>query len=214
MTRTVPSVVLNALDDDVINPFFAVELLFDSPNEIHLWTGVGDLDYDGKIWTGAGNLLDISSVDEAADLAARGATITLSGMTSEVVSLALQEPYQGRVCNIYFGTFSTGAILQESGSFILLQDGSKINIEDGSTGFNQTFSGYMDQMNIQENPDTATIELTVENKLIDLERPRIARYTSAYQKSVYPGDKGMDFIEDLQDKEIIWGRTPEKAKTA
>jgi hypothetical protein len=72
----------------------------------------------------------------------------------------------------------------------------------------------MDQMNIQENPDTATIELTVENKLIDLERPRIARYTSAYQKSVYPGDKGMDFIEDLQDKEIVWGRSPDKAKTA
>ena len=183
MTRTIPSVVLNALDDDVINPFFAVELLFDSPNEIHLWTGVGDLDYDGKIWTGAGNLLDISSVNEAADLAVRGATITLSGMTSEVVSLALQEPYQGRVCNIYFGVTSD------------------------TTALTQVFSGYMDQMNIQENPDTSTIELTVENKLIDLERPRVARYTSAYQKSVYAGDLGLDFIEDLQDKEIVWGRT-------
>ena len=83
-----------------------------------------------------------------------------------------------------------------------------------TTALTQTFSGYMDQMNIQENPDTSTIELTVENKLIDLERPRVARYTSAYQKSVYPGDLGMDFIEDLQDKEIIWGRSPDKAKTA
>ena len=189
MSRTIPSVVLNALDDDVINPFFAVELLFDSPNEIRLWTGVGDLIYEGHTWTGAGNLLDISSVEEAADLAVRGATITLSGMTSEVVSLALQEPYQGRVCNIYFGVTSD------------------------TTALTQVFSGYMDQMNIQENPDTATIELTVENKLIDLERPRVARYTSAYQKSVYPGDLGMDFIEDLQDKEIIWGRSPDKART-
>jgi len=214
MSRDLSTITLENIEANVVYPFFAVELLFDSPNEIRLWTGVGDLSYGGHTWTGSGNLLDISSVEEGADLAVRGATITLSGMTSEVVSLALQEPYQGRVCNIYFGTFSTGAILQESGSFILLQDGSKINIEDGSTGFNQTFSGYMDQMNIQENPDTATIELTVENKLIDLERPRIARYTSAYQKSVYPGDLGMDFIEDLQDKEIIWGRSPDKAKTA
>ena len=191
MTRTIPSVVLNALDDDVISPFFAVELLFDSPNEIRLWTGVGDLILRRVILgQDAGNLLDISSVEEAADLAVRGATITLSGMTSEVVSLALQEPYQGRVCNIYFGVTSD------------------------TTALTQTFSGYMDQMNIQENPDTATIELTVENKLIDLERPRIARYTSAYQKSVYPGDLGMDFIEDLQDKEIIWGRSPDKARTA
>jgi hypothetical protein len=183
MTRTIPSVVLNALDDDVINPFFAVELLFDSPNELRLWTGVGDLSYGGHTWTGSGNLLNISEVQEASDLSVRGANITLSGMTSEVVSLAITEPYQGRVCNIYFG------------------------ITSDTTALTQVFSGYMDQMNIQENPDTATIELTVENKLIDLERPRVARYTSAYQKSVYPGDLGLDFIEDLQDKEIVWGRT-------
>jgi hypothetical protein len=68
------------------------------------------------------------------------------------------------------------------------------------------FSGYMDQMSISESAEQSTVDLTVENRLIDLERPRIARYTSAYQKSVYAGDEGLDFIEDLQDKEIIWGK--------
>ena len=71
----------------------------------------------------------------------------------------------------------------------------------------------MDQMNIDEGPNTSTITLTVESKLVALERPAGTRYTSAYQKSVYPGDLGMDFIEDLQDKEIIWGRSPDKART-
>jgi hypothetical protein len=61
-------------------------------------------------------------------------------------------------------------------------------------------------MNISEGADTSTIELTVENKLIDLERARVARFTSAYQKSVYSGDRGLDFVESLQDKEISWGR--------
>ena len=64
----------------------------------------------------------------------------------------------------------------------------------------------MDQMNISEGPDTSTIELSVENKLVDLERPRVRRFTSAYQKSVYPNDLGLDFVEDLQDKDISWGR--------
>ena len=123
--------------------------------------------------------------------------------------MALSEPYQGRVCNIYFGTFSTGAILQESGSFILLQDGSKILIESTKTGFNQLFSGYMDQMNIVDAGDTATIELMVENRLIDLERVRVARFTSGYQKSIYPNDTGLDFVEDLQDKNTAWGRKSE-----
>jgi len=61
-------------------------------------------------------------------------------------------------------------------------------------------------MNISDGPESATIEMRVENKLIDLERARVARYTSGYQKSVYPGDLGLDFVESLQDKDIVWGR--------
>jgi hypothetical protein len=64
----------------------------------------------------------------------------------------------------------------------------------------------MDQMNIEESADTATIEVTVENKLVDLERARVARYTSGYQKSIYPNDLGLDFVESLQDKQLPWGR--------
>jgi hypothetical protein len=65
----------------------------------------------------------------------------------------------------------------------------------------------MDQMNIEEGGDTSTIQMAVENKLIDLERARVARFTSGYQKSIYPNDKGLDFVEDLQDKKIPWGRS-------
>ena len=64
----------------------------------------------------------------------------------------------------------------------------------------------MDQMNIEETADTCTVQLTLENKLVDLERARVARFTSAYQKSLYSGDLGLDFVESLQDKEIVWGR--------
>ena len=99
--------------------------------------------------------------------------------------------------------------MQETGSYILLQDGSRLNVQTGESGFNILFSGYMDQMNIVEASDTATIEMLVENKLIDLERARVARFTSGYQKSIYPDDKGLDFIEDLQDKKIPWGRKSE-----
>tara|TARA_R100001377_G_scaffold43808_2_gene24880 strand:+ start:20441 stop:20998 length:558 start_codon:yes stop_codon:yes gene_type:complete len=183
MSRTIPSVVLNALDDAVFNPFFAVELLFDSPNQIRLWTGVGDLSHGGHTWTGSGTLMSVSAIEEGSDLAVRGATLNFSGITAELLSLALATPYQGRLCKIYLGVTSD------------------------ETALTELFCGYMDQMNISEDPDSSSIELTVENRLIDLERPRIARYTSAYQKSVYPGDLGLDFVEDLQDKDIIWGKT-------
>jgi len=207
MSRDLSATTIEAINEDTVRPFFAVELMFDGDNVLRMWTGQGTLVLtDGTEWAGAGTLLNISTVEETSELAVKGATITLTGIPSEVISLALSQPYQGRVCNIYFGTFTTGNILQENSDYILLQDGSRIEVQSTSKGFNSIFSGYMDQMNIAESADTSTIELSVENKLIDLERARVARFTSGYQKSIYPDDLGLDFVEDLQDRNISWGR--------
>ena len=209
MSRDLSLSTIENVNADVVEPFFAVEMLFES-NIVRMWTGVGTLVLgDGTEWIGSGSLLNISTIEETQDMSVKGANISLSGIPSELLSLALTEPYQGRVCNIYFGTFSSGDLLQETGSYILLQDGSKLNVQATEAGFNILFSGYMDQMNIVEASDTATIEMLVENKLIDLERARVARFTSGYQKSLYPADRGLDFIEDLQDKKIPWGRKSE-----
>jgi hypothetical protein len=185
MSRDIPAQLLGNLSDNVVHPFFAIELNFDS-GSIRLWTGVGTLTYEGQDYVGTGTLLAISSIEETSEIAVRGATLTLSGVPSEVISLALTSPYQGRVCNIYFGTKD-----------------KTLN----TVSLTSVFSGYMDQMNISEGQDTSTIELQVENKLIDLERARVARFTSSYQKSVYPQDFGLDFVESLQDKDIVWGRS-------
>ena len=185
MSRDLAAETITDINASVVEPFFAVEMLFDTVT-VRIWTGVGTLTRgDGTEWIGSGNLLNISSIEETQDMSVKGANISLSGIPSELLSLALTQPYQGRVCNIYFGTLS------------------------GTVDFNSLFSGYMDQMNIVEASDTCTIEMLVENKLIDLERARVARFTSGYQKSVYPNDKGLDFIEDLQDKKIPWGRKSE-----
>lgn len=207
MSRELTAQTLEAIKEDVVYPFFAVELLFDNQNTLRMWTGQGTLVLqDGTQWVGLGTLLNISTVEETSEIAVKGAVLTLTGVASETLSLALSQPYQGRVCNIYFGTLLKGFIQQENDSYILLQDGGRIYLQESSKTLNEIFSGYMDQMNISEGADTSTIELTVENKLIDLERARVARFTSAYQKSVYSGDRGLDFVESLQDKEISWGR--------
>lgn len=188
-SRDVSSEVLSALEGATVRPFFAVEMLFDSA-PIRLWTGTGTRTFGELEWIGAGTLLDISAVEETSEIAARGATITLGGLNTEVIGLALQSPYQGRVCNLYFG--------------IMAEDGVSANLT-------QVFSGFMDEMNIEEGAEYGTIELKVENKLIDLERARVRRFSSAYQKSRYPDDKGFDFVEDLQDKEVVWGKRIKEA---
>jgi len=208
MSRSLDPTTIENINKNVVHPFNAIELKFDGDNVLRLWTGIGTLTLaDGTEWVGAGTLLSISDIEETAEMAVKGATISLSGIPSEVISLALREPYQGRVCNIYFGTFTAGgSLLKEDSDFILLQDGSQILVDTGEKGFNEIFSGYMDQMNIEESAETATIEVTVENKLVDLERARVARFTSGYQKSIYPNDLGLDFVESLQDQKISWGR--------
>ena len=222
MSRTLSAGVSQNIEEDVIYPFFAVELLFDDGtfdavdgntyNRIlRLWTGFGDLVYGGVTYYGTGNLLDVSAVEETVEMAVRGATLTLSGAPSDVVSLALSQPYQGREAKIYFGLFEKGALETQASTdaepyYILKQDGGKIILDSGATTLTEIFTGYMDQMNIEEGPESSTIVLQVENKLIDLERPRIGRFTSEYQKSFYPEDKGFDFVESLQDLKLNWGR--------
>jgi len=189
MSRDLTSATITNISEDTVYPFFAVELRFDGDEILRMWTGLGSLTlpYSSE-WIGTGQLLDISAIEETAEMAVRGATLTLSGVPSELLSLALSEPYQGRVCNIYFGTFTGG------------------DLTTAPSNFDQIFSGYMDQMNIDDGAESSTIELKVENRLVDLERARVARFTSGYQKSVYPNDKGLDFVESLQERQVFWGR--------
>lgn len=220
MSREI-SEILPALDREEIYPFFAVELMFDEESYVwngepfqsaplYLWTGLGDLTVGGVTYAGTGGMMNISEVKETADVSAAGATLSLTGIPSEIISLAIQQPYQGRKCVIKFGIMDANRenLLRQDGSFILLEDSSSIDVSIGeATGLTTLFVGYMDQMNIDEQAEHCTIAVAVENKLIDLERPRIRRYTSESQKSFFPNDLAFDFIPDLQDTPLSWGRT-------
>lgn len=222
MSRDLSSGVTVNLENDVIFPFFAVELNFDDGTfeaanggiynrVLRLWTGQGTLVYEGNEYFGTGNLLDVSLIEETTEIAAKGATLTLSSVPSEVISLALTEQYQGRTCKIFFGLFQEGRLEDQTSAenapaYILLQTGGRIILETNKTSLTEIFTGYMDQMSINESADTSTLQLTAENKLIDLERPRVGRFTSEYQKSIYPDDKGFDFVESMQEQKIVWGR--------
>lgn len=209
MSRDMSEDLKALFGESKVYPFFAVEMLFDNNQTLRLWTGLGTLRVDDIDYTGTGSLLNISNIEETAEISAAGATLTLSAVPEEVISLALQEPYQGRRCKIYFGSIDrdnvTGNILTEDSFFILREDGEKIFLE-GLSVYAEVFSGYMDTLDFVDTGESSTLELNATNKLVDLERPRVARYTSAYQKTRFSGDKGLDFVESLQDKIVYWGR--------
>ena len=188
MTRTVPSALLTALAQPEVHPFYAVEMDFDTA-PLRFWTGYGDRTIGADTYNGAGSLLAISGLDEVNDLSAKSVTISLSGVVPivsggvqfDLVSLALQEPYQRRSCKIYFGTTDTTTPIE-------------------------IFAGLMNTMTIQDGGESSTIELVIESKLVQLERSSNRRYTDANHQSRHNGDTFFSYVADLQDKSIIWGR--------
>lgn len=185
MSRSLSAGMQTVSTDAVVRPFILIDADFDSA-PVYMWSGIGDLSWDSKTWVGVGNLLTVDAIEESTDMKAVGTKISLSGIPSELISLALQEDYSGRTLSIYLGAFD------ESGAVI--------------TNPVVIFRGRMDVMQILEGGDVATIDLTAENRMIDFERTRTRRYTDQDQKIEYPNDKGFEFVSSIQDKEIVWGR--------
>jgi hypothetical protein len=182
MARTLPAEIISALSDEEVSIFFAVDIMFSS-GPLYLWTGQTEITYNSKLYLGAGSLVGISALEETSEIEAKGASVTVSGIPSSFLSLALTEQYQGRDCRIYFGVYRSGTYY-----------------------FQEIFSGELDQMNISEEASTSNITVTVENILIKLERPVVRRFTDQDQKSRFPSDRGLEYISFLQDKDIPWGR--------
>lgn len=204
--RSLPEAIAYGVKGAEVRAFWAVDLLFDSPNQIYMWSGLGDLSLGGNTYTGVGDLLQISEMQESSDIAAYGATLTLSGIPTSTVDLALAEPYQGRKALVKFGIRGgpSGPLLTEAGEAILTEAGELLLIEDAITTGMTIFSGEMDQMVINYGPETVSISLAVESRLVNLRNPRIRRYTDEDHQARYPGDVAFGFVTRLQNESLEW----------
>ena len=105
--------------------------------------------------------------------------MSLNGIDASLITYALTENYQTRSAKVYLGVLSSGAVVADP--YLV-------------------FDGRMDVMTIDDNGETANIAMTAESRLIDLERPKLRRYTSDDQKLNHPNDTGFDFVASLQEK--------------
>tara|TARA_B100000902_G_C27055591_1_gene786415 strand:+ start:52 stop:630 length:579 start_codon:yes stop_codon:yes gene_type:complete len=189
MARDITTAFKNAIEGSVVRPIIGVELEF-SDGTLRFWNGYGNLTMtaggSSKTFTGAGDLLGVSEIEESSTLSMSGVTLTLAGIKSSIIATALGANYTNRKGAIYLGLFDT----------------SNNVIADVYT----IFKGNMDVMNIQEGADTCLITLKLESRLITFEKSSNRMYTLEDQKVDFPNDIGFEFIPDLQDKEITWGK--------
>lgn len=189
MARSLSAGMITEVTAKTLSPILLMKAEFDS-GDLLLWTGVGSITYNSDSYTGAGGMINVSPITESVNTQANGVEFALRGIPNDLIALALSEQYQGRFITCWF------ACLDTSGAIV-------------SSPY-QLFKGRMDVLEILEAGETSTLTMRCENLLIDLQRIKVRRYTDEDQKALYAGDRGCEFVTQLQDRELIWGTATPK----
>lgn len=184
MTRDIDSATATASQAEAIHPVLFVHLAFDD-GDIRFHSELGDLVFGGNTFTGAGRLGGVSSMDEDSELSRTPLTLTLSGIPTDLLAGVLNQHFQGRTATVYLGYLDLTTRQLVADPAIM-------------------YRGRMDTPQV-ERGDTLSITLSVESRFAAWDRPLSRRYNNADQQSRYPGDKGLEFVEQSVDRNIFWG---------
>lgn len=184
MDRGLTPEMVAAIQERVVRPI----LLFDgtfNDGDVHLWTGLGQIEYGATTYDGAGDLIGVGPMEETNQVKATGITVTLSGVKSSAVAMALAQVRRYLPATISF------ALLGEDG--LVIPDPWPM------------FRGLMNSCEMEDGAETAVLSIGYEHELIDLERPVNTRYTDVEQRRLFPGDTGLRHVISLQNKILRWG---------
>lgn len=184
MSRDLTTDLANEIVKSVIRPALFVYAQFNS-GPVRVWTGIGSISWDGHNWLGVGRLLGISVIEESSDLTATSFSLSLSSVPSDMLSIVLTEIRQGYPCKVWL------AMLDSNGTVI-----------DAPY---QAMAGRIDAGTIAEGVETSVASITVENQLVDFNRPRDRRFTNQDQQKDFPGDPGFEYVPQVQSWNGAWG---------
>lgn len=185
MPRSISPAFLAALTGQSLYPAIMVMITL-ATGPIYMWTGYNPITWNGVTWTGVGSMLEVSTIEDGANIEARGVSVSLSGIDPLLLPQALNEFQIGLPAIIYFA-----AANGEGGALI---DSPVI-----------AWSGRTDQPTISVDQSTATIALALESVLMDMNTPVPYRYTHVDQTRFFPGDMGMLWVNSIQSVPIYWG---------
>ena len=182
MARDIHATVVAELNEPAVKYIVMVDLRFDS-GSLCFNSSLRSYSYDGKTFLGAGNLGTVSAVQEGTELSPSTCDITLSGVNTAALSAILGEEYINRRVLIYVAFLDDDDAIIET-PFIL-------------------FDGLMDSVSVSYGRSSA-IRIGVRDRLSTWSRDKQRLLTDAEQKSRHPTDKGLEFVNPIADREIVW----------
>lgn len=184
MARDITAGFKNKITADQLRPAIFFKFQFES-GDLNLWTGQKNFTLNDDVYVGAGGLIALDRIEETQELRATALNISLSGIPSAYISLALASNYQGRIVTAWF------VVLNDDNSAVA--DPYEI------------FRGRMDIISFSDNGETSDYIIKCESNAIDIRKVKNRRFTDEDQKILYPNDKGLEFISKIQDIDIVWG---------
>lgn len=151
-------------------------------------TGQGTLEAGGYDWMGTGELVSTSAIGTGQGDGADKMEFTLSGVSTELLALAQDaESVRGQRITVY-GQFLDADSLQPYDDMWPLPTADVMS----TIGFAAT------------GPGQRAITITAESIFAARDRARYAFYTVRDQEERFPGDRGLEYIPTLKNKEVIW----------
>lgn len=185
MSRGMDAANETAIEQTNIAPIIFADLDFSS-GHVRVHSGIGTVTWGGYDWAGLGAFGSVSGLEEKAELGRKTVTYTLSGVPNDLVGTVKSEYYQGRPDKVYLGFFDTT-------TYQLTADPELLH------------SGLMDTARTKVGSE-CVVTITSESRMAAWGRPVVRRYTDAEQQARFTGDKGLEFISQAAQKEIVWGR--------
>lgn len=173
-----------AIVQGVVRPVLFYEGVF-TTGTLRMWSGLGTLTWNGQQWTGGGPLIGVSKVKDTDDITARGITLSMGGVSTADLSRALGSCRYGLEGRLWLGALDANNAVWANPYLV--------------------FMGLLDVPSFEDAGETCVISITYENRLADLRRPRSWRYTHEDQQLIAPGDRGLEYVPQLQDKSLVWG---------
>lgn len=198
--------IIDTLDDDTVLPAYFLHIS-DISGEDDIWLSTMNRDYTMNIegtnqtFIGAGDIVTISKILEPTDLRSNGITISVNGLQSDVLDLALNANYQNGKLRLGF------AVLKSS-----LADTPPYPYRYSTDFPTILFQGKIDRMVIQDSGDLCNLQVSIENRLATFERSDHLRFTDEDQRArTYVGggssvdiDYALKHIPVIQKRVLKW----------
>lgn len=175
--------VATAMMQPHVDLALAAEFDFGTSGVTRVHSGVGDITIDGDVYFGLGQMGEVGNVEEQNTTSPTQLSLTLTGLDTSMMAIALNERCVGRPVRAYIVVFGDNMT---------------------SLSYNEIFSGSITTTALVAGAQGA-IQFTVSNIFEQWSKGKPYRYTDDSHRKLQNGDRLFRYVAQMSERSIFWG---------